>query len=127
MIARRGLTLVEVLAATVLMAIVVAACVPILRQASQALGRPRPPLAIQPLASLADQFVAKPSAFGLESAISEQSFEIQWPEAVLDRPSVLVQRLERDDPANSHAWLVFSCGDASVVRWLPRSEPEETQ
>ncbi len=123
---RRGLTLVEVLTATVLMAILVAACVPILRQATGALGAPRRLLAIRPLATLADQFVAEPSAFGLDSAVVERSFEIQWPEVVAERPSVLVRHLEHDDPAVGHGWLVFTCEGACVVRWLPPPEPGET-
>ncbi len=120
---RRGLTLVEVLTATVLMAILVAACVPILRQATVALDAPRRPVAIRPLASLADQFVAEPSAFGPDSAMTERSFEIQWPDVVAERPSVLVQHLEHDDQAVGHGWLVFTCDGASVVRWLPPPEP----
>lgn len=121
--AARGLTLVEILTATVLMAILVAACVPILRRASQALDEPDRPIAILQLATLADGFLADPDAFGPESAGTEDSFEIQWPPANTDRPSVLVQRLEPADPADGRRWLVFSCDGASVVRWLPAPEP----
>ena len=124
--ARTGLTLVEVLIATVLMAIVVGSCVPILRQASRTLGATRPPLAIHQLASLADQFIEEPSAFGLDSEMTERSFEIQWPGVVEEQPPVLVRHLEHDDPVVGHGWLIFTCDGASVARWLRPTEPEET-
>ena len=119
----RGLTLIEVLTATVLMAILVGTCVPILRQASRAMYLPVRPFEIRELATLADQFVADPATFGLEEALPEQPFELNWPETVPDRPPVLVSRLHGEDAEDGHEWLVFSCAHVTVVRWLPPVDP----
>ena len=123
--ARRGLTLIEVLTATILMAILVGTCVPILRQASRALDMPLRAFEIRELAALADELVADPTTFGLGDTLPEHPFKVAWPATVPDRPPVLVQRLRSEEAEDGHEWLIFSCAHVTVVRWLPAADAEE--
>ncbi len=118
---RRGLTLIETLAAAALLAAMAAACVPLLREAMR-IGAPPPSSGSAPfdrldLAELATEIAGRPSAFGIDPA-TERSWTVQWPLRP-DLPSVEVMRLEsRSDPVGAK-WLVMRCGGATVLRWTP--------
>ncbi len=110
---RRGLTLLEVLASAVLLAVLAAACVPLLAAAMRDLEEVQPPFEYVELVEFVDSVLAECSATELEADESE----IQWPATVGDRPSVRVRRLKAEPDAR-HAWLVFSAGPWAVCRWV---------
>ena len=121
----RGLTLVEVLAATVLLAILAATCMPLLQRAMRALETIKQPFELLELAQFADSLLADPSAFGVEAPSQLAELQLSWPEQP-DRSLITVRRLSASDPESDHAWLTFSCGGRAVYRWVPlEPEPEE--
>ncbi len=118
MIRRRGLTLLEVLASTVLLTMLASACLPLLRQAMSDLRQTDEPFALVELTQLAELFLADPSAFGVESLPSElDELHLPWPEQS-DRSPVTVRRLSADAPPHDHDWVSFSCEGQRVFRWL---------
>ncbi len=120
----RGLTLVEVLAATVLLAILAATCMPLFQRAMRALQTTKPPFELLELAQSADSVLADPSAFGVEAPAQLAELQLPWPEHH-DRPLITVRRLSAFDSESDHAWLTFSCGGQTVYRWVPlEREPE---
>ncbi|MCH8166197.1 MAG: type II secretion system protein [Planctomycetes bacterium] len=119
--ARRALTLVEVLAATVLLAMLAATCMPLLQRAMRALDEPSPPDApfeLVELSQLADSFLADASAFGVESPSEQDELQLPWPEHT-QRPPVIVRRLTAQDADADHTWLAFSSGKTFIFRWVP--------
>lgn len=125
MSARRGLTLVEVLAATVLLTVLAGACVPLMERAMRALDDPAAPIDRFELAVLADQFMDEPAAFGMERPPQDETIFLTWPEQ-LDRPPVTVRRLRASDTDVDHAWIEFACGEAAVWRWIA-DEPQKPE
>ena len=116
MTARRGLTLVEVLASTVLLTLIAATCVPVLRQAMDAAREPTRSIDLVDLAELADQLAGDPDALGPLGA--EGQLELPWPDQP-DHPAVLISRLESAGGDEvDHAWLTFNCDGWSVTRWI---------
>ena len=127
MMRRRGLTLLEVLASTVLLTMLAGACVPLLRKAMNDLRRPDEPFALVELTQLAELFLADPSAFGVESLPSElDKLHVFWPEQP-DRSPVTVRRWRADTPPPDHAWLSFSCEGQRIFRWLAVEAEGETE
>ncbi len=123
--ARRGLTLAEVLAATVLLAILAATCMPLLQRSMRALQTTKPPFELLELAQFADSLLADPSAFGVEAPSQLAELQLPWPEQP-DRSLITVRRLSASDPESDHAGLAFSCGGRAIYRWVPlEREPEE--
>ncbi len=127
MMRRRGLTLLEVLASTVLLTMLAGACVPLLRKAMNDLRRPDEPFALVELTRLAELFLADPSAFGVESLPSQSDeLHLPWPERP-GRSPVTVRRLSTDAPPPDHAWLSFSCEGQSIFRWLAAEADRESE
>ena len=126
MMRRRGLTLVEVLASTVLLTMLAWACVPLLQQAMNDLRQMDEPFVLVELTQLAEMFLADPSAFGVE-ALPSQGDELQlpWPEQS-DRSPVIVHRLSADGEALDHAWLSFTSQGQHIFRWLPVEAEKES-
>lgn len=115
---RHGLTLLEVLAATVLLTMIAAVCTPLLRQAIRHLHEPDATVLIFDLAQFADGLVADPSEFDVESVQSVTGeLQLPWLQHP-DRPAVIVRRLNAIDPNTDHAWLSFTCGNNTVFRWI---------
>jgi len=118
---RRGMTLVEVLAAVVLLGLLGGVSFSLLRDARLRLETPAPSGPDATLGILADLILEDPAAFGLEDD------PLQWPADIevgatehgLDRVSI--RRI--DAPDAEHTWLVFSAGDTTTFRWL--AKPEE--
>ena len=118
MMRRRGLTLLEVLASTVLLTMLAGACVPLLRKAMNDLRRPDEPFALVELTQLAELFLTDPPAFGVESLPSQlDELHLPWPERPGWSP-VTVRRWHADTPPRDHAWLSFSCEGQRIFRWL---------
>jgi hypothetical protein len=119
------MTLIEVLAATVLLAALAATSARVLQSvrsdSQQTLGTP-----FFELASLADSFIAEPAAFGvnipLDKIGAEQS-AIRWPNRP-NREPVLITRVDPQSPVKDHAWLVFQHGSSAVSRYIPLSVKE---
>ncbi len=118
---RRALTLVEVVAATVLLAMLAAACMGLLQRAMRGLDEPSPPDApfeLFELSQLADSFLADASAFGVESPSEHDELQLPWPEHP-QRPPVTVHHLTAQDADADHLWLAFSSGKTFIFRWIP--------
>ena len=127
MMGRRALTLLEVLASTVLLTMLAWACLPLLRQAMSDLRQKDEPFALVELTQLAELFLTDPSAFGVESLPSPlDELHLPWPERP-GRSPVTVRRLSTDPSPSDHAWLSFSCQGQRIFRWLAveaEREPE---
>lgn len=124
----RGLTLIEVLAATVLLGITAAACVPILTSAMRVLHEEQADaVALDNLAMFADGVVADPESFGLTIAQLHEldSIEIPWQE---EGVSVTIKSKRAEGTAIRHSLLIFTTGAEgarTVFRWIERPPPEE--
>lgn len=124
----RGLTLIEVLAATVLLGITAAACVPILTSAMRVLHEEHAAsVSLDDLAIFADGVVADPESFGLTIAQLHEldSIEISWPDAGV---SVTIKSKRAEDTAIRHSLLVFTThaeGARTVFRWIERPKAQE--
>jgi len=122
---RRGLTLIEVVAATALLATLVAACVPLLRSARIALGE----------AGRADDGRSTERAADAVAALLREDTDLI--RRVLESRGPLQLRWEAgeraysatahlrsavhaaaDERRSSHAWVVFDVEGVEVVRWL---------
>ncbi len=124
---RRGLTLLEVLASTVLLTMLASACLPLLRQAMSDLRQTDEPFALVELTQLAELFLADPSAFGVESLPSPlDELHLPWPERP-GRSPVTVRRWRADAPPPDHAWLSFSCEGQRIFRWLAVEAERESE
>jgi len=115
---RRGLTLLEVLAATVLLTVLAGTCVPLVRAALPALRPPDRPFALLDLARVADSVVAEPAQFELGAFAEISERQITWPDQP-HRPPITVRLITPGEPDVDHRWLAFSCGDWTVHRWIP--------
>jgi prepilin-type N-terminal cleavage/methylation domain-containing protein len=130
----RGLTLLEVLIATALLAILAVASVPVIARAMTLLNADSIPGTIQvaDLAAVADAFIAKPADFGLgEQPLHEIDVaQIDWPEdsSIESGPAITIRALRcADGPECDHLWLVFECERLAVCRWVfvPPAKPGE--
>ena len=113
------MTLVEVLAALVLMGMVAGATLPLLRSSVRALRAPEPAASAFTLEGIADSLVADPEALGLESLPTSGVVVLAGggpASAALGR--VQVELLRAQDPDVEHAWLAVSGGGRTVYRWL---------
>ncbi|MEE9128652.1 MAG: prepilin-type N-terminal cleavage/methylation domain-containing protein [Phycisphaerales bacterium] len=127
MMRRRGLTLLEVLASTVLLTMLASACLSLLRQAMSDLRQMDEPFALVELTQLAELFLADPSAFGVESLPSQSDeLHLPWPERP-GRSPVTVRRLSTDTSPHDHAWLSFSCEGQRIFRWLAVEAERESE
>lgn len=128
----RGLTLIEVLAATVLLAVLAAAVVPMLRYATDA-ARQQGPIDLAQLSRAADAIIADPEQFGIDALDDVSETQITWPSGDGGRGSTLVVRLMASVDVADHAWLVFSwdsgtdnSGTECVFRWVEISAEDES-
>lgn len=124
----RGLTIVEVLCATVLLTLVAGTCTSLLRRAA-ALADTAPAIVeIERLAALADRIMEDPTAFGFETVADALGAEVPWPEDAIDSiesnphalPPITVRVFHSSDARADHEWLAFRCADQVVFRWRPR-------
>ena len=126
---RRGLSLLEVMLAAALLALITATCLPAVVRAAAALdtGDAEPTVSRAELARLADALIEAPAAFGLETLPTSDVFEVAWPEAP-GRPLVSARRHRAASTIDDgRAWLVLTCGDATVCRWLPPPETSDEE
>ncbi len=133
--APRGLTLLEVLAATMMLALLAATCSPIIAKAMAlvrqggAAALASPTVSLPELEEVADAFMADPKQFGVATAHLHEIEHVEFtcpssPHAGAADASPLagcivrVARLGAPENAK-HFWLVFACEESKVVRWVP--------
>jgi prepilin-type N-terminal cleavage/methylation domain-containing protein len=119
---RAGLTLIEVLAATVLLGVLAVTCVPLLRDI--AVTGTQPPVNIDhiDLSFAADAIIENRSSLGLDTWPAEPTL-IPWPD---DPSHPLVEvRLQARPSVTDGGWLIFRCEAAAVVRWVAL-DPEQS-
>jgi len=119
---RRAMTLIEVLAATVLLAILSSVCAALWRTVPAmpaSVSNEAAPIDILALERAADQLLDEEDLRARITADSSADFVADWPDAP-GRPSVRVRRIDPenagDEPA--HAWIAFSCGEVIVWRCI---------
>ena len=120
MINRRALTMIETLAATVLLAVLAAACLPAVQGALRQLQvAPADRVSIAQLGRFADEFLAISET---EAILADFSHGVIYSPAL--EADVEVTRMQARGPTD-HAWLKFACDEAIVLRWIPaRLAPE---
>ncbi|MFO0826733.1 MAG: prepilin-type N-terminal cleavage/methylation domain-containing protein [Phycisphaerales bacterium] len=122
---RRAFSLVEALAATALMALIAAACMPLLRAPRGAPAAPPGDDLVVLVEALADRAAHAPGAFSVDLD-SASTTALAWPEdlrreadalgVALPAASASVE-LPEDDGAVRDRWIVVRCGDATALRW----------
>lgn len=126
---RRGVTLLEALLSVAMLAMIVAAALPLLRAPAVEDARAGRSERRVALALFADALVRDPIRFGLPN-IPESEAVVPWPtelashEALrsLELDPVAVSILRSTDPKVAHGWILFRMADVTVLRWT-RVEP----
>lgn len=119
---KRGLTLVEVLAATVLLSLIAAAIVPTLARCLAVL----PHQSIDDgydIARVADAFLTDSKAFGFENedwVLTADRFEVPWPGELSQSQiePIQVQVIRSAAENIDHVWLAFRSGEQAALRWM---------
>jgi len=127
---RRALTLLEVLAAIVLLTSLALAWLPILHRSAR-LGQHGAPLtSATKLAEFADAFLNDPGAFGISDLDAIVETTLLWrsnevaPETVA--MTIEIARVEfGGDNAPGDIWFIFRMGDHVVLRWMAKTDSEE--
>lgn len=124
----RAMTLIEVLAATVLLSVMVAACVPWMRTGDLPLHADEL-ISQRELSALVDRVLADPDLFGL--AIRDSLGQTQpIVSSIIDEvssASVSMRVYWSDQPEVDHGWAVFSAGDVQVFRWIKKPDTQESE
>ncbi len=129
---RAGMTLLEVLIATAILAMLAVACTPLIVRAISSVERSAHAMSVQAadLSAAADIFINDPVSFGLEHASLHEISELQipWPKdderfdkvpaSVIDVCAIRADRSHAD-----HLWLRFECEGAIALRMV--TVPEE--
>lgn len=147
--ARPGLTLLEVLAATTLLTIITAACLPLLAEARRYSDTVRTTDRFDTLVVITDLVMSDPEAFGLNAeSMTLDGFEVvvegpDCEQASVPLPSIVQEELLlepitvrllspaiiSDDPdePHRHGWLEFRLGDDVTLRYIELSTPPEPE
>ena len=130
----RGLTFLEVLIATAILAVIASVVAPMIARAmaslSQAPSASR--VEVTDLGVLADAFTDKPDRFGYSGAPLHtlDHFQITWADkdktSSMDAP-VTITSLRDTAPNADHLWLRFECEQATVMRWVAIPPPYEQE
>ncbi len=136
---RRGLTLLETLIASAILAMLAAACLPMITRAAVLLrdGRETQHTKMIDLAGAADAFMIEPERFGIERDAIErfERTQFEWPVIGADSEpspnlSIAVHALKSLNEDAGHCWLIFECEDQGggvVSRWLALPKRDETR
>lgn len=123
---RHALTLIETLAATALLAIIAAACLPMLSEPMQ------PPtgsdaVSIDELAVLADRIMASPEESGLdlEQLLATERAAVVAAGETGSQVTLELELLRAADPEARRAWVSLRVGPTRVFRWIALPDPEE--
>lgn len=115
---RRGLTLLEVIAATALLTVVVAACLPMLAEARRWAECQQKTETLSELMRVADDFLVDPSKYGVNpDDVTKPGFvaEIST-DSISDHLGIVSIRLLTAAGAD-HVWLRFDAVGRSVLRY----------
>ncbi len=121
---RRGLTLLEILLATAIIAMIAAVASNLLRQSLHTLHNLPPTENPTELTRFADQLIANPEDFGLDLLTASPTFDIPWPEKPLQSP-VHIRRLFTLENSPTHQWLNFTWENQHLYRFIPLDPPPE--
>ncbi len=126
---RRAMTLIEVLAATLLLAILGSASVSLLRSIrtiSTNASEPDDAINTLTLERMTDKLIEDGAFREQITTDSNADFTTNWPDEPAV-PPVRIRRVEveKSGEAPAHAWLAFTCGKITVWRCiqLPREKP----
>ena len=132
--ARRGLTLLEVLLASAILAMLAAACGPTIARAMSLLRPTGAARSIEliDLANAADVITAKPDIVGMRPGAPLHEItqmDVSWPAHESDSdhqvpPPIQMRVLPQSNPPADHCWIAFDCDGLTVYRWV--SIPDET-
>jgi hypothetical protein len=114
---RRGLTIIEVVAATVLLTSLAIAVVPVIRDAQGVIDSAADVPDLLTLSELADEISEDPKAFHLEPALGVQT---EFESVLAGHVRVRTVVCESD-----HAWILVDANGAKVCRYV-RLESEES-
>lgn len=122
---RRAITLIEVLAATVLLAILGGVCASLLRSIAQPpQGSPTnaPPIDMLDLERIADELVGDGGFRDRITAESATELSVQWP-GEPDRSTIRVRRVKAEsvEMPPIHVWVAFWCDGILVWRCIELS------
>ena len=134
---RRGLTLLETLIASAMLAMLASAVIPLLSACLHGMTPPAETADQQrlrfDLGRLADAFMKDPGAaaeFGqkdLAKEIQAGEIAINWPKDFSDgrHPVVSISAIQQANHQLDHLWLEFRCDGQSVIRYLMLPKPKE--
>lgn len=126
---RRAMTLIEVLAATVVLAILSSLCASLLRSVPVILTKPAidaTSIDMLSLHSAADDLLEDRDVRDRLIASASAEFAVPWPEEPA-RPSIRIRRVEHESAAETpeRAWVAFSC--EQIIVWRCLELPRERQ
>lgn len=135
MTCRRGITLIETLAATVLLALLAATCVPMLRHLTTIAERRDAPADVDlaALSALADLLLDDPGRFGIDEDGSWSDRSIPWPDGLRETFALPLECADAEltvqsavEPEIDREWLLITCHELVVARcrYLPKRETE---
>jgi len=123
---RRAMTLIEVLATTVLLAILSSVCASLLRSVPVTMAHQSGDMAaidLLALERLADELITEDDFLARLTTDSSADMIVGWPGEPA-RPPVRIRRVELgasgDEP--TRAWVAFSCGELIVWRFIDLPE-----
>ena len=123
---RRGLTLIEVVAATALLTLIVSASVPILGAARRDLAASRAVpdgAAAESFEDAVDDLLLQRRGLAAELPEHPAGLELRWQsdgqEFAATATMLTAARADDDERRSSHCWVRFRAGEAEAVRWLP--------
>jgi len=122
------MTLLEVLAATVLLSLIVGTCLPMLAPGvAETSGSPTPQ--VHDLAWAADEIMKDPESFGLRRESLQELYEpvVVKVNSALGSIEVCVHAVRAAGPGpQGHTWIVCESGGVAVSRWFVRPEGAAT-
>ena len=129
---RRGLTLIEVVAATALLTLIVSASVPILRAARRDLAASRPERAAAAddgFEDAVDDLLLQRRGLAAELLDHAAGLGLRWTsderEFAATATIMTATRAAGGERRSSHCWVRFQGGEAEAVRWLRLPDPPE--
>jgi prepilin-type N-terminal cleavage/methylation domain-containing protein len=116
---QQGFTLLEVVAATVLLAALTVALLPILVEATTVASRTAPTVDHRALGAFADRLLADEESRARIEEGGEARFS--WDDdAFRTHAEVVATGREFGEGATRHLWVELRCGDARVLRFVSR-------
>jgi hypothetical protein len=119
---RRGAAMLELVAALVLLAMTAAMCIPLMRSIAAPLAPSMDAAGVGELAAFADAWMASEAASASSPPTPGQKSQLVWER----RHAPLAVELSYQQRGERHGWFSFSCGGATVVRYVRTPQPPQT-